>query len=270
MNRIYKFFAIAGLICITTLSCNGFLDESLDTQRSTEYFDTPEGVRELSVGMYYSMRFHFAYEWSFATTNYGVDEFRVGGDASNHMWNSYDGSFTSLITAVNVNTAMANTLWDNMYTNINTANTVIEKAPVVLADAADLNTILGEAYFMRAYDYLKLVRQYGGVPLKLTPSYTLEREFTRASAEECISQVIGDFEEAYSKLPADASATGKLTRTAAAHFLAKALLFRSSEINDDWNGSAKSADLSRIVTLADEVIARHPLAPDFEDLWAYD
>jgi len=257
------------VIALTTTSCKDFLEEKLETQRSTEYFDTPDGIRDLAVGMYYSLRFHFASEWAFATTNYGVDEFRVGGDASNHMWNSYDGSFTSLITAVNSNTTMANSLWDNMYTNINTANTVLSKAPNVLSDGTEMNTIMGEAHFMRAFDYFKLVKQYGGVPLKLDPSEMVEREFSRNTAEECMKQVISDFEDAYRMLPTDASMPGKIIRTAAAHFLAKAYLFRASEINDSWNGSTKSADLQRAVTLADEVIAKHPLADNFSELWNY-
>ena len=33
--------------------------------------------------------------------------------------------------------------------------------------AAIKNTALGEGYFMRAYNYLRLVQQYGAVPLQL-------------------------------------------------------------------------------------------------------
>src|SRR5665648_866948 len=93
----------------TIISCSNFLDEEQDTVRNTEYFNTKEGIRDLAAGMYYNLRFHFAWEWGFATTNYGVDEFRCGGDASNGMWDSYDGVFASLITPVNVNTALAET-----------------------------------------------------------------------------------------------------------------------------------------------------------------
>lgn len=272
MNKIKNIIIgiVAAGVCISSLtSCSDFLDENLETQRSSDYFDTVEGIEELAVGMYANLRFHFAYEWAFATTNYGVDEFRVGGDASNQMWNSYDGNFTSMITAVNVNTAMANTLWDNMYLNINTTNTLLEKASNVLPDNDRLKIIMGEAYFMRAFDYFKLVKQYGGVPLKLAPSTTVEREFTRNTAQECMEQVISDFENAYNMLPSTAAAPGKITKYAAAHFLAKAHLFRASEINDSWNSSTKTTDLTRCVTLADEVIAHHSLAPNFSDLWNY-
>lgn len=263
-----KILAASVLLSIST-SCSDFLEEELMTQRTTEYFTTEEGIQDLAAGMYYNLRFHFAYEWSFATTNYGTDEFRTGGDASNGMWNSYDGSFSSLITAVNVNTAMANTLWDNMYVGINSANLLLQNAEEYLEAGTSKDTYMGEGYFLRAFNYLKLVRQYGGVPLKLEPSTTVEREFARSTAQEVMEQVISDFNQAYTLLPPSASAPGRMTKDAAAHFLAKAYLFRASEINDSWNEGTKDADLEAGLKFADEVIANRTLAPDFEDLWNY-
>ena len=73
-------------------SCSDFLDEELTTQQNTDYFDTEEGIDQLAIGMYYNLRFHFGKEWAYATTNYGTDEFTVGGDGSNKVWNNYDGS----------------------------------------------------------------------------------------------------------------------------------------------------------------------------------
>ncbi|HSN57989.1 MAG TPA: RagB/SusD family nutrient uptake outer membrane protein [Clostridiaceae bacterium] len=55
----------------------------------------------------------------------------------------------------------------------------------------------------------------------------------------------------------------------AAHFLAKALLYRCSEINNDWNSSYKTADLAEIITLSDEVISHHALAANFADIFAF-
>jgi hypothetical protein len=64
-------------------------------------------------------------------------------------------------------------------------------------------------------------------------------------------------------------APAKITKDAVAHYLAKAYLSRASEINDSWNTSTKAADLAKVVSLSDEVIARHPLANNFGDIWAY-
>jgi hypothetical protein len=103
----------------------------------------------------------------------------------------------------------------------------------------------------------------------LTPSTVVELEFTRATAQEVLAQVIDDFTEAYNLLDNTGPAPNKITKDAAAHFLAKAYLTRASEINDSWNSATKSADLQQVVTLSDEVIARHPLANNYQDLWKY-
>lgn len=42
-------------------------------------------------------------------------------------------------------------------------------------------------------------------------------------------------------------------------------MFRASEINDNWNGSTRSADLTNVVTFADEVISHHQLATNDYD-----
>ena len=267
-NRIFVGLLAVALLTGTTTSCSDFLDESLDTQRSTDYYDTPEGIEALATGMYYNLRFHFSYEWSFATTNYGTDEFRIGGDGSNAMWNSYSESFSSLIKEVNVNTAMAETLWDNMYTGINSANILLEKASAESYSSPNKNTFLGEAHFMRGFNYLKLLRQYGGVPLKLVSSSTVELEFSRASAEETMTQIVDDLTKAYNLLPST-GITGKITKDAAAHFLAKAYLTRASEINDSWNSSTKEEDCRKALQYADEVISHRQLASNFSELWNY-
>ena len=86
-----------GLLALTLVgpmtSCSDFLDEELTTQQNTDFFDTQEGIDRLEVSLYYNLRFHFAKEWACATTNYGTDEFRVGGDGSNASWNNYDRNF---------------------------------------------------------------------------------------------------------------------------------------------------------------------------------
>lgn len=51
--------------------------------------------------------------------------------------------------------------------------------------------------------------------------------------------------------------------------LPNAYLWRASELNDNWNSSTKSSDLTNVVKYATEVISKHPLAPNFKDLWNY-
>ncbi|MEO7766002.1 MAG: RagB/SusD family nutrient uptake outer membrane protein, partial [Ferruginibacter sp.] len=149
------------------------------------------------------------------------------------------------------------------------ANLIIQNA-VASTSTADAikKTALGEGYFFRAYSYLRLVSQYGAVPLKTTPSTSVELEFTRAAPKDVFTQIIADFTQAYNLL-SNAGSPARITKDAAAHYLAKAYLSRASEINDIWNTATKAADLAAIVPLCDAVIANHPLAPNFGDLWKY-
>ncbi len=261
-------YVIAGSLSLSAItSCSDFLDEDLTTKQNTDYFNTNEGLEALMTGIYYNLRYHFAFEWGFSTTNYGTDEFIVGGDGSNAMWNSYISSLSPDVPTVNINTTHAYDIWDNMYTGIGSANTLIDKSSNYTGSM--MNELLGTAYFMRGFNYFKLVKQYGGVPLKLKPSTSVEREFTRASAQEVMDQVFSDLLEAYAKLPETGSMKGKLNKTAVAHFLAKAYLWRASELNDSWNSATKSADLDNVIKYATEVITKHPLATNYRDLWAY-
>jgi hypothetical protein len=267
MKKYEKILSSVSLLFlgITMASCSDFLDEKLTTQQNTDYFNTSEGIDKLEVSLYYNLRFHFAKEWACATTSYS-DEFRVGGDGSNASWNNYDGNFQSEVVS---NSTKMNEVWDGMYIGINNANLLLSKITSKTYTGSNKDLYLGEAYFLRGFNYLKLVSQYGGVPLKLTPSTSPEREFTRATAQETMNQVIDDLKKAYQYLPSKVSMLGKMTKDAAAHFLAKAYLLRASEINNDWNNSTKSADLAEALKLSQEVISHHQLATNFSDLWNY-
>lgn len=259
-------------ILISATSCErDFLKEELTTQRSTDFYNTEAGIQSLVNGAYQRVfRTPFSTEVQFSTTNYGTDEFHIGGDGSNAPWNNYDGSFKSIVTTTNSNTIAANAQWDNLYVGISLANQIIKSATEITStNDAIKKKALGEGHFMRGFSYLRLVRQYGGVPLKLDVSTTVELEFTRATAEQVYTQVVTDLTKAYELLDNVGPSPARITKDAAAHYLAKALLSRASEINDGWNSSTKAADLAKVVSLSDEVIGRHPLAANFQDLWRY-
>ncbi len=254
-----------------TSSCNqDFLNENLTTAYSKDYYKTEAGIQTLVVGTYYQVfDLDKATEVPLTASESGTDEFHAGGDPSNWTWNSYTSGFAAFVTVSNANTIAANTNWDNLYTGIGNANQIIESATAIAStNPAIKQTALGEGYFLRAYNYLKLVSQYGGVPLKTKVSSTVELEFTRATSQAVFTQIIADFTQAYTLLGAF-STPGKISKDAAAHFLAKAYLARASEINDSWNSATKTADLQQVVTLSDEVISHHPLATNFADLWNF-
>lgn len=270
-NSIIK-TSLAAIICVmVSTSCRkAFLDENLNTVRDITFYKTDAGIQALVNGTYNHIFCNpFNGEMAFSYMCYGTDEFRVGGDPSNGMYNSYGNQFGPIVAANNGNTVMANVQWDNLYIGIGDANLIIENATASSSTAdAIKKTALGEGYFLRAYAYLRLVSQYGAVPLKTKSSTTVELEFTRQSPKEVFDLIISDFTQAYNLL-SNTGNPAKITKDAAAHYLAKAYLSRASEINDSWNTSTKAADLAAIGPLCDGVISRHPLAPNYASLWNY-
>jgi starch-binding outer membrane protein, SusD/RagB family len=270
-NKIYKVYLAVIFVAMVTISCKkSFVDEELKTSRDLEFYKSDEGIQQLVLGTYHqAFATQFNGEMAFSYMAYGVDEFRTGGDPSNGMYNSYGNTFGPFVTPNNANTVTANAQWDNLYLGINDANIIIENATASASTSdAIKKTAMGEGYFFRAYNYLRLVSQYGAVPLKTKSSTTVELEFTRQSPKEIFDLIIADFTQAYNLL-GNTGAPAKITKDAAAHFLAKAYLSRASEINDSWNSSTKAADLAAIGPLCDGVISRHPLTPQFADLWKY-
>ena len=265
LNRILFAALIASITGSSITSCSeSFLDENLTTQYSTDRFKTQEGLDELVTGAYQKLKFKFNYIWGIQCYNMGVDEFT---DANNVIpaWNHYSQDLNSSENAAN------QPIWDNYYGLVEPANILIQNIPQYYNQSSPTyNTRLGEAHFLRAYAYFELVKQFGGVPLKLVPSTSAETYFTRNSAEEIYTQVIADFGEAYRLLPDKGESIGRINKYAAAHFLAKAHLFRASELYSDWNSNYIASDLDAVIQYGSEVVDAHPLCNDYVELWDYE
>ena len=265
LNRILFAALMASVKGSSITSCSeSFLDENLTTQYSTDRFKTQEGLDELVTGAYQKLKFKFNYIWGIQCYNMGVDEFT---DANNVIpaWNHYSQDLNSSENAAN------QPIWDNYYGLVEPANILIQNIPQYYNQSSPTyNTRLGEAHFLRAYAYFELVKQFGGVPLKLVPSTSAETYFTRNSAEEIYTQVIADFGEAYRLLPDKGESIGRINKYAAAHFLAKAHLFRASELYSDWNSNYVASDLDAVIQYGSEVVDAHPLCNDYVELWDYE
>ena len=265
LNRILFAALIASITGSSITSCSeSFLDENLTTQYSTDRFKTQDGLDELVTGAYQKLKFKFNYIWGIQCYNMGVDEFT---DANNVIpaWNHYSQDLNSSENAAN------QPIWDNYYGLVEPANILIQNIPQYYNQSSPTyNTRLGEAHFLRAYAYFELVKQFGGVPLKLVPSTSAETYFTRNSAEEIYTQVISDFGEAYRLLPDKGESIGRINKYAAAHFLAKAHLFRASELYSDWNSNYIASDLDAVIQYGSEVVDAHPLCNDYVELWDYE
>lgn len=273
-NQLYIGALALSLVAGSTACTDEFLKENSNHMVTDGLLETADGALAMAAGLYGNIRWHFGYEWAYGITLYGTDEFTNGADLTSEPWNTYDSRLNPLDATVatgaaNKNCPGVSALWNEMYYGISTANLVISKAGKV-TDEDSRNKAMGEAYFLRGYNYYRLFSQYGGVVLQTAPLQGVVRSFERASAEETLNQVIADFEQAYKLLPTNKwRGNGTWTRYTAAHFLAKALLYRQSERCMDWNSKYPAkADLDRAITLCNEVIKACPLAKDYNQLYA--
>lgn len=139
-------------------------------------------------------------------------------------------------------TSTFQSLWTATYRAINRANTVIDRVPTVPMDNDLKNRMVAEAKFMRGFYYFNLVRLFGGVPLVVKETTSLnDLAVSRASADEVYKQIIQDFTDAEAVLPTTYGAgdRGRATKGAAKAFLAKVYLTRQ-----DWpKASAKAKEV---------------------------
>lgn len=258
-------------------SCaSDFLDEHLDTSYNTQYFDTPEGLEALTLSLYGNIRWHFGYEWAFGVTLYGTDEFDVANDYTNEPWNTYDNRFsplhaTTALGAANGNCTAPGALWDQLYFGIASCNTILQKADDVFTDPVQANRAKAHAYFLRGYNEYRLAAQYGSYVIQTEPVEGVVRNFTRATQEQSWEQCISDLRNAYNHFSGEEFTYGKgmtWTKATAAHFLAKALLFRASERNSAWNAAYINGDLNEAIAMCDYVIGARSIEANYSDLYA--
>ncbi len=259
MKKIFKAIAVLMAGALLLSSCTDkFLTETKRDSASTDYLDTPEGLYSMSQSLYGMLQDYY----SRATWNYietGTDEMTAGSDTQGEAWNSYDARISSSATSG---------LFDVYYQWIGRANVIIDREKI-LENSSLKNETLGIAYFTRAYCYLFLVIQFGDIPLLTKPVSSPEREYSRQSRKQVYEVIISDLEKAVTMLPDNAklATSNHYTKYSAAHYLAKAHLWRASEINADWNADYVTKDLEDCITYAQMVIDAHDLVSDYNDLF---
>lgn len=147
--------------------------------------------------------------------------------------------------------------WQHSYTGISRCNIIIDRlAQSSVSTDAKLN-IDGQAKFLRALNYFKLVRLFGGVPLFLNEVNSAAGAFkSRATVEEVYNQIISDANDAFKQLgaPAKFPQTGEATKGAAATLLAEVYM-----IQKKWSAAE---ELLQSVTKM-----RYDLLPKYADVF---
>lgn len=141
--------------------------------------------------------------------------------------------------------------WVNDYKGIRAANYFLENVDKIETINVELITRLtGEARFLRAYFYVKLVFIYGNIPL-ITKTLTIEesRSLTQSTATEVWDFIFNELNQAANELPLVNSDKGRITKGAALALNARAMLF--AKRYDESASLAKSVMDLNVYNLSD-------------------
>ena len=163
---------------------------------------------------------------------------------------------------------MISEFWPKTYQGIAAANLAIAGAESVGAEDAIKNPVVAQAYFIRAFYYFHLVRQFGSVPY-------IDAPITDAAASAAISStpvaeiyenIIADLEFAKTWLPNTTLSRAIPSKAAASSYLSLVYLTMA--------GTSDSANFKKAFDEASEVIARAEngtyslgLDPDYQTLF---
>ncbi|GEP96595.1 RagB/SusD family nutrient uptake outer membrane protein [Chitinophaga cymbidii] len=112
--------------------------------------------------------------------------------------------------------------WTALYKIVSEANTVISRIPGSSMTDDEKTLTEARAKFFRGLAYRTLVYLYGGVPLTLEEVTVPRTDYTRASREEVLAQVIGDLKFSAEHLPAiTVVQDGEISNLAALHLLSE-------------------------------------------------
>lgn len=250
LNRIAALFALATAIG----GCESLDYIPGDQMSGQTFWQTEDHARQAAVGMYAAMKepWCFGLEFTFDMCSDLADGTSPWADISRGT------SFAS-------NSGGVQNHWQYLYELVHRSNTVIRNVENMPISRATIDRVTGEAKFLRAMAYFRMLNCWGGVPY-YDETCDINREFSnlkspRSSAEEIRGHIIDDLTEAIEKLPVswEAADLGRATKGAAYALRGKVYLF-----NRQWDKAI--ADFEEIVYNKSHNYG-YSLHPDYNSLF---
>lgn len=218
-----KIFFIMTVIGFTVSSCKkSFIDLAPEDQISAAtFYQTEAQFRQAVAAAYEPLRDlmnndYFTSEMRSDNTGYQPYPSNRG---TAYVYRENIADFTDDPT-----NSYTNAVYFHCYKSISRANIIIERLAGAAIDEGARASIDGQAKFLRAWNYFKLVRLFGAVPLYLKEVKNAGDAFLpRSSVEEVYSQIIEDAKDAVEELnpPASFPQSGEATKGAAVMLLAE-------------------------------------------------
>lgn len=207
-------------------ACKDFLTENLKGSFSTDTFykNEQQAIQAIN-GAYNANTFSGANNVIWVFGDVASDDAVKGGNTGDQAEITFIDQFTA-----NPSNGMIINFWQFTYEAIARANNVIAFVPAVTMDDGLKNRIIGEAKFLRAYNYFNLVNIFGKVPLKLLPPIT--QEAINVPLSEIVTiylQIEKDLTDAAAVLPpsySNPADIGRVTKGAVLAMLGKVSLYQ--------------------------------------------
>lgn len=206
INRIF----IASAVTFSLSACSDFLNkEPLSQGTEAIVFKTPEHFEQAAYYLY------DLYGWDYNAMDRNLD---ISGLGSNGGGTAPESSGS----------------WGGPYGQIRDCNILLEKAEEYAGDKNAISHAVGTAHFFRAWQYFKLLKTYGGVPIA---DHSLDLadptlQAPRNSRYEVANFIINDLKEAVKLLTKEKDIPdadkGKISKEAAQSFLARVALYEGT------------------------------------------
>ncbi|WP_242206084.1 RagB/SusD family nutrient uptake outer membrane protein [Aestuariivivens insulae] len=195
-NRINKisWFKIGSIVLSTLMmvACSDLDENPGEVQLDPTSLSSDAALDALVTGMYRKLQNNA--KWSgFFIAGYG------GDDITTHSGSNKIGFRHSDWRIQTPDSERLTDAYTGCYNAITIANTAIDAKDNIKGDAATIDRLIGEAYFMRAFAYLHLTRTYGRIPIQLKSNSN--EALLRASFEEIYVQIESDLKAAENLLP---------------------------------------------------------------------
>ncbi|MFS4484111.1 RagB/SusD family nutrient uptake outer membrane protein [Hyunsoonleella sp. 2307UL5-6] len=215
MKTTYKFFFL--LIGLSIIGCSDLEEVPVGLLAPEGFFQSPRDLQTAVNGVYGHMTHEDFWGRKMSLTILLRGDMVDIGDPTTSARRIEHNEFN-----VPGDNGMIPDNWRRTYQIIAAANQAIAGADLVNAPDEQKNPITAQAYFVRAFAYFHLVRQFGDIPYLDAPVRDVEAagSMSKTSAADVYSNIIADLEFAKQWLPNTQPARSIPAKSAAHSYLA--------------------------------------------------
>jgi hypothetical protein len=241
MKKILFLFSLAALL----FSCKKLLtEEPLGLVTGNNAVNSVEGLQAVLSGAYRPLQNNFGsgFTWSaMQAVGMGGDDLTTHPASNKAEFRQFDqfnvSDLNSRMTAV----------WNGSYKSIQGSNNIITNYKLA-PQGPKVDQVLGEAYFLRAFNYYWLVRLWGDIPVITSPDYTAElKQITKSKPADVYKLIESDLTQAIAFLAPAKTDPGRSSKGAAKALLADVYLTESGWPLKDASKLPLAASLAKEV-----------------------